>query len=160
MSGYRAIHGAGTLVLCGAFCATPSVISAQTANQQLPAVTVDAPSQRPAVKPAKKPAPRIASRRNKPVATTAAGPSTVESDGSGLKVSLSTPAVKQRFQLPQESFSITAKQIDETINLKDPEAAIKYMPSLFVRKRNDAHNQAVLATRNGGLNSSGRTLFH
>ena len=66
----------------------------------------------------------------------------------------------QDFQLPQQSFSITAKQIDETINLKDPEDAVKYMPSLFVRKRNDGDNQAVLATRSWGLNSSARTLIY
>ena len=60
----------------------------------------------------------------------------------------------------QESFSITAKQIEETINLKDPEDAIKYFPSLFVRKRNDGDNQAVLATRSWGLNSSARTLIY
>ena len=71
-----------------------------------------------------------------------------------------TPPVRQRFALPQESFSITAKQIDETINLKDPEDAVKYMPSLFVRKRNDGDNQAVLATRRWGLNSSARTLIY
>ena len=71
-----------------------------------------------------------------------------------------TPPIKQRFQLPQESYSITAKQIEETINLKDPEDAVKYMPSLFVRKRNDGDNQAVLATRTWGLNSSARTLIY
>ena len=65
-----------------------------------------------------------------------------------------------RYQLPQRSFSVTAKQIDETINLKDPEDAVKYMPSLFVRKRNDGDNQAVLATRSWGLNSSARTLIY
>ena len=63
-------------------------------------------------------------------------------------------------QLPQESFTITSKQIDETINLKDPEDAVKYFPSLFVRKRNDGDNQAVLATRSWGLNSSARTLIY
>jgi iron complex outermembrane receptor protein len=62
--------------------------------------------------------------------------------------------------LPQESFSITSKRIEETINLKDPEDAVKYMPSLFVRKRNDGDNQAVLATRTWGLNSSARTLIY
>ena len=62
--------------------------------------------------------------------------------------------------MPQESFSITAEQIDETINLKDAEDAIKYFPSLFVRKRNDGDNQAVLATRSWGLNSSARTLIY
>ncbi len=62
--------------------------------------------------------------------------------------------------MPQESFSITSKQIDETINLKDPEDAVKYLPSLFVRKRNDGDNQAVLATRTWGLSSSARTLIY
>ncbi len=60
----------------------------------------------------------------------------------------------------QESFSTTAQQIEETINIKDPEDAIKYFPSLFVRKRNDGDNQAVLATRTWGLNSSARTLIY
>ena len=74
--------------------------------------------------------------------------------------SLAAPPIVERYQLPQKSFSITAKQIDETINLKDPEDAVKYMPSLFVRKRNDGDNQAVLATRTWGLNSSARTLIY
>ena len=56
--------------------------------------------------------------------------------------------------------SITAKKIEETVNLKDPEDAIKYFPSLFVRKRNDGDNQAVLATRTWGLNCSARTLIY
>ena len=60
----------------------------------------------------------------------------------------------QRYQLPTQSFSTTAQRIEETINLKDPEDAIKYFPSLFVRKRNDGDNQAVLATRTWGLNSA------
>ena len=65
-----------------------------------------------------------------------------------------------RFQLPQESFSIGAKQIEETINLKDPGDAVKYMPSLFVRKPDDGDNQAVLAARSWGLNSSARSLIY
>ena len=87
-------------------------------------------------------------------------PAVVISTDSTASASLGTPPVKQRFQLPQESFSITAKQIDETINLKDPEDAVKYLPSLFVRKRNDGDNQAVLATRSWGLDSSARTLIY
>jgi iron complex outermembrane recepter protein len=77
-----------------------------------------------------------------------------------LPSDLATPPIVQKFQLPQESFSITSKRIEETINLKDPEDAVKYMPSLFVRKRNDGDNQAVLATRTWGLNSSARTLIY
>jgi iron complex outermembrane recepter protein len=94
------------------------------------------------------------------VATAAANSPAPQSDSSGVIASLGTPPVKQRFALPQESYSITAKQIDETINLKDPEDAVKYMPSLFVRKRNDGDNQAVLATRTWGLASSARTLIY
>jgi iron complex outermembrane recepter protein len=70
------------------------------------------------------------------------------------------PPVVSHYQLPQTSSSITARQIDETINTKDSEDAVKYMPSLFVRKRNDGDNQAVLATRTWGLNSSARTLIY
>ena len=162
MSRYRALSSASALVLCGALSAIPSVIRAQTADRTLPPVTVEAPSQRQAAKPAPKPTQRAAaaSRRQKPVATAAGTAPPVESDGSGLKALLGTPPVKQRFQLPQESYSITSKQIEETINLKDPEDAIKYFPSLFVRKRNDGDNQAVLATRSWGLNSSARTLIY
>ena len=54
-----------------------------------------------------------------------------------IAAALATPPIVERYQLPLKSFSITARQIDETINLKDPEDAVKYMPGLFVRKRND-----------------------
>ena len=71
-----------------------------------------------------------------------------------------TPPIVAALSTAAESFSTTAQQIEETINLKDPEDAVKYMPSLFVRKRNDGDNQAVLATRTWGLNSSARTLIY
>jgi iron complex outermembrane recepter protein len=87
-----------------------------------------------------------------------AGPAVA--DGIGANAALATPPAVARFQLPQKSYSISSKQIDETINLKDPEDAVKYMPTLFVRKRNDGDNQAVLATRSWGLNSSARTLIY
>jgi iron complex outermembrane recepter protein len=158
---HRALGSASLLVLCGTLGAIPSTTRAQTANSPLPPVTIEAPTQRQALSPAKRPQRQAAvARRKKPVATASAKPPVVDSDPSGLKASLGTPPIKQRFQLPQESFSITAKQIDETINLKDPEDAIKYFPSLFVRKRNDGDNQAVLATRSWGLNSSARTLIY
>jgi iron complex outermembrane recepter protein len=160
---HPAWSSASTFVLCGALSAVPSSTRAQTADRTLPPVTIEAPARRQAVQQVKRPSQRIAvaSRsRKKPAATAAANPAVADSDPSGLKASLGTPPIKQRFQLPQESFSITAKQIDETINLKDPEDAIKYFPSLFVRKRNDGDNQAVLATRSWGLNSSARTLIY
>src|SRR3984885_5233894 len=158
----RAISSLSTLVLCSVLCAISPKTNAQTAGQPLPPVTIEAPKPRQALQPAKKPPQRTASaaRRKKPAATAPANPVVAQSDSGGANASLGTPPIKQRFQLPQESFSITAKQIDETINLKDPEDAIKYFPSLFVRKRNDGDNQAVLATRTWGLNSSARTLIY
>ncbi len=125
-------------------------------------MTVQAPPQ--AAKRAAKPGENVAAvRRRTPKQAAAAPPPkppiSVTIETGGVNEFLSTPPVVARFQLPQRSYSITSKQIDETINLKDPEDAVKYMPDLFVRKRNDGDNQAVLATRTWGLNSSARTLI-
>lgn len=139
---------------------------AQSASQQLPPVSVDAPKQtarRAVNRPARRAATvvRVAPKPNpKPPAEQPPAAASANIDGGGVQGSYGTPPIKQRYQLPQESFTITSKQIDETINLKDPEDAVKYMPSLFVRKRNDGDNQAVLATRSWGLNSSARTLIY
>jgi iron complex outermembrane receptor protein len=70
------------------------------------------------------------------------------------------PAFVERFQLPNTVASVTRRDIDERVNIIDTEDAIKYLPSLFVRKRNDGDNQAVLATRTWGLNSSARSLVY
>jgi iron complex outermembrane receptor protein len=161
---FHALGGASTLVFCSVLSVSPSVTHAQTAGETLPPVTIDAPIPRQTVRPARKPPQRTVStpRRKKPVATAAASPPAPQAAdaGAGANASLGTPPVVSRFQLPQRSFSITREQIDETINLKDPEDAVKYLPSLFVRKRNDGDNQAVLATRSWGLNSSARTLIY
>jgi iron complex outermembrane recepter protein len=155
---YGASGCASTLAVCSALSAIPSVAGAQT---ELPPVTVEAPTQRQALRPARKPAQRTAtaSQRKRPVVIVTGKPAVAPSD-SDANESLATPPIKQRYQLPQESFSITSKQIDETINLRDSEDAVKYLPSLFVRKRNDGDNQAVLATRSWGLSSSARTLIY
>jgi iron complex outermembrane receptor protein len=163
MSRHHALAGVSVIAM-GLVLQPATIANAQTAGTELPPVTVDAPRAR-TVRPARKPVrPVMTARRLAPkpatepqqrviVATDAVG------DG-GVKASFETPAAKQRYQLPQTSTSITSKQIDETINLKDPEDAVKYMPSLFVRKRNDGDNMAVLATRSWGLNSSARTLIY
>jgi iron complex outermembrane receptor protein len=145
---------AGAIAGAITMCATSAYPQAPSQPQRLPEVNVTV--SRPV--PPKR-APRQAVRRppqpqpaTQPVA---AQPSTVASTpGNGV------PPIVQRFQLPQQSFSITARRIEQTINLKDAEDGVKYMPSLFVRKRNDGDNQAVLATRTWGLNSSARTLIY
>ena len=160
---YHALGGVSLVAIELTLLAPARVASAQSREEKvLPAVTVDAPRQ--AKRAARKPAGEAAAaRRPTPPAVAAPErqlPVVVNTAGAGANASLGTPPAVARFQLPQKSYSITAKEIDETINHKDPEDAVKYMPSLFVRKRNDGDNQAVLATRSWGLNSSARTLIY
>ena len=61
---------------------------------------------------------------------------------------------------PASTASVNAEQVDATVNAIDVEDAIKYLPSLFVRKRNVGDTQAVLATRTWGVGSSARTLVY
>ena len=140
-----AVVAAGTL-LSATLHAAPA-----NAPEALPQISVTAkhlarkkPARRPAAAPA---LPRTLAPTASNTVPTIANP-------------YATPPVVQRYQLPTQSFSTTAKRIEETVNLKDPEDAIKYFPSLFVRKRNDGDNQAVLATRTWGVNSSARSLIY
>lgn len=159
----HARRGVSVAAVQAALLASPHGASAQSSNTALPPVTVEAPA---IAKPKpRKPAVHTAGARsrsaNPATAAESSGPGATSGQGSGSgRPSLDTPAAVARYQLPQRSFSITAKDVDETINLKDPEDAVKYMPSLFVRKRNDGDNMAVLATRSWGLNSSSRTLIY
>ncbi|MDR0533672.1 MAG: TonB-dependent receptor [Verrucomicrobiales bacterium] len=75
-------------------------------------------------------------------------------------VEQSTPPIKERYQLPQTSHSTDAEHINETVNMVDTGDAVKYFPSLFLRKRNNGDTQAVLQTRTWGLNSSARSLVY
>jgi iron complex outermembrane receptor protein len=161
----HALAGVSVIALQLALLMPATVANAQIEEKTLPPVTIDAPGA-PARRAAQKRVDRPAAVRRPTQRPAAAAPErqipvlVVNPEGGGANASPGTPPIKQRFQLPQETVSITAKQIDETINLKDPEDAVKYMPSLFVRKRNDGDNQAVLATRSWGLNSSARTLIY
>jgi iron complex outermembrane receptor protein len=69
-----------------------------------------------------------------------------------------TPA--QKYQLPATTESITREQMGETINVMNTEDALKYMPSLIVRKRNFGDQFAPLATRTSGLGQSARSLIY
>jgi iron complex outermembrane receptor protein len=163
MSRKRTFLGASTIAIGVGSLGYAGSVLAQSDPQVLPPINVQAPKQ--TTKPGtKRLNQRAAVQRTTPKPTAPPpAPAPVVSaniDGGGVQGSYGTPPIKQRYQLPQESYTITSKQIDETINLKDPEDAVKYMPSLFVRKRNDGDNQAVLATRTWGLNSSARTLIY
>ncbi len=78
----------------------------------------------------------------------------------GLKITAErdTRPALTKLTLPV-SASITAKRVEETINLVDSEDAVKYLPSVFLRKRNNGDTQAVMGTRVWGVSSSARSLI-
>jgi iron complex outermembrane receptor protein len=68
--------------------------------------------------------------------------------------------VLDRYALPQTRESVDQKKIEDTTNIVDVEDAIKYLPSLFVRKRNYGDTQPTFQTRTWGINSSARNLVY
>lgn len=64
-------------------------------------------------------------------------------------------------QIPTTIEGISAKELAETINATDSEDALKYLPSLLVRKRYIGDfNHAVLSTRASGTGNSARSLVY
>jgi iron complex outermembrane receptor protein len=64
-------------------------------------------------------------------------------------------------EIPTTIESITGKQVERTINATDAEDALKYFPSLSVRKRYIGdYDHAVLATRASGTGNSARSLVY
>src|SRR6478672_7638824 len=61
-------------------------------------------------------------------------------------------------QIMPVTASVTATRIKKTVNLIDAEDAVKYLPSVFLRKRNNGDTQAVMGTRVWGVSSSARSL--
>ncbi|MEO7103163.1 MAG: TonB-dependent receptor plug domain-containing protein, partial [Gemmatimonadaceae bacterium] len=58
------------------------------------------------------------------------------------------------------SASVTASRAQQTVNLVDPEDAVKYLPSIYIRKRNYGDTQATIGTRVWGVSSSARSLVY
>jgi iron complex outermembrane receptor protein len=146
--------------LCGFACipsfGEPALAQGPSGATQLPPVVVEAQKPR-----------RVAKKRTqaRPVARAPAAPAAPRTTltvtpAAGIGIVAGPAPVKQTYQLPQTSEGITRQKIEQTINAVDTEDAVKYMPSLFVRKRNAGDNQAVLATRNWGLSSSARSLIY
>ena len=64
-------------------------------------------------------------------------------------------------QIPTTIEGITKADIDNTINATDAEDALKYLPSLLVRKRYIGdYNHAVLSTRASGTGNSARSMVY
>jgi iron complex outermembrane recepter protein len=65
----------------------------------------------------------------------------------------------QKYQMPNTVESTTAEKISETVNIIDMPDALKYMPSLMVRKRDSADfGGATLATRIWGVSYSAKSI--
>ena len=77
--------------------------------------------------------------------------------GVSVTAERDTRSTLTRLTMPV-SASVTAKRVEETINLVDTEDAVKYLPSIFLRKRNNGDTQAVMASRVWGVSSSARSL--
>ncbi len=64
-------------------------------------------------------------------------------------------------EIPTTLLSLTGREIEQSINATDAEDALKYFPSLLVRKRYIGdHDHAVLATRASGTGNSARSLVY
>jgi len=61
-------------------------------------------------------------------------------------------------QSPATIATVTAAQLAEASNVMTVEDALKYLPSILVRKRFDGDTQAPMATRTTGINASARSL--
>lgn len=66
----------------------------------------------------------------------------------------------EKNQLPATTESVTREKMGETINVMNTEDALKYLPSLIVRKRNFGDQFAPVATRTSGLGQSARALIY
>lgn len=64
-------------------------------------------------------------------------------------------------QIPTTIEGISGRQMEQTINASDSEDALKYLPSLLVRKRYIGdYNHAVLSTRASGTGNSARSMVY
>jgi len=64
-------------------------------------------------------------------------------------------------QIPATMESVTARQLEEQVNATDSEDALKYLPSLLVRKRYEGdYNHAILSSRASGTGNSARSAVY
>lgn len=63
-------------------------------------------------------------------------------------------------QTPNARVTATAEQLRTTTNIRNTEDALRYFPSLVVRKRHIGDTQAPLATRTSGVGASARSLVY
>jgi iron complex outermembrane receptor protein len=95
-----------------------------------------------------------------------ARPDTTKADTAvkvkGMEITATAPVEArvsplQSLTLPA-TVSLMASKVQQTVNFVDVEDAVKYMPSVFLRKRNYGDTQATMETRVWGVSSSARSL--
>jgi iron complex outermembrane receptor protein len=84
---------------------------------------------------------------------------TVTGTAPGPQVPPVSPQI-DRYAPPQTIESTDQRKIEATTNIVDSGDAVKYLPSLLLRKRNYGDTQPVLGTRTWGINSSARSLVY
>jgi iron complex outermembrane receptor protein len=67
---------------------------------------------------------------------------------------------RQNANVPNSSERVTADSLRTTNNVRNSEDALRYFPSLFVRKRHIGDTQAPIATRTSGVGASARSLIY
>ena len=103
--------------------------------------------------------PQHASAQDSPASPPAALEAPIKSLGvvtviGGRSTSLPT-------QIPTTIEGVTREQIEQTINATDSEDALKYLPSLLVRKRYIGdYNHAVLSTQASGTGNPARSMVY
>jgi iron complex outermembrane recepter protein len=115
-----------------------------------PVVAVDALAQSPSQSPSQS-SSQPPSQSSSQSQTKTLGVVSVQ---SGVPTSLPT-------QIPTTMEGITGAQIEASINATDSEDALKYLPSLLVRKRYSGdYNHAVLSSRASGTGNSARSAVY
>lgn len=66
----------------------------------------------------------------------------------------------QKTSGPATVESVDSEQLEETTAIISPEDSLRYLPSLFVRKRHVGDTQSPLATRTSGVGASARSLIY
>jgi iron complex outermembrane receptor protein len=69
-------------------------------------------------------------------------------------------SVAEQDLLPTTVESVTFDELTSSVNLTNTEDALKYLPSILVRKRHIGDTQAPIATRTSGVGSSARSLIY
>jgi len=94
-------------------------------------------------------------------AQTAASSEAASSRNAGIVTVTATRLGSLPTQIPTTIEGISGVEIDATINATDSADALKYFPSLLVRKRYPGdYDHAVLSTRASGTGNSARSLVY